>query len=93
MIKERCNTSESGIGTTTAAGTYASGVSVYGAYDMAGNVWEWNANEWSKGSGTRVLRGGSWGSALDFAACAVRYGNYPDYRHFDIGFRCARASP
>ncbi|HEX6800134.1 MAG TPA: SUMF1/EgtB/PvdO family nonheme iron enzyme [Ktedonobacterales bacterium] len=43
----RCNTSESGIKTTTAVGTYGAenpardGSSACGAQDMAGNVWEW----------------------------------------------------
>ena len=29
------------IGDTTAVGSYEKGASFYGAYDMAGNVWEW----------------------------------------------------
>jgi formylglycine-generating enzyme required for sulfatase activity len=37
----KCNTSVSGIGTTTRVGTYPSGASPCGAQDMAGNVWEW----------------------------------------------------
>jgi formylglycine-generating enzyme required for sulfatase activity len=43
----RCNTDESGIGTTTAVGTYGpetparDGSSPYGAQEMAGNVLEW----------------------------------------------------
>lgn len=44
---DRCNTSESGIKTTTPIGSYPvsdpfrSGASPCGAEDMAGNVWEW----------------------------------------------------
>jgi len=42
--KTRANYSESGIGTTTAVGSYpANG---YGLYDMAGDVWEYLADEW-----------------------------------------------
>jgi len=32
-------------GDTTKVGSYTSGKSAYGAYDMAGNVWEW-VNDW-----------------------------------------------
>jgi formylglycine-generating enzyme required for sulfatase activity len=32
------------VGDTTAVGSYESGKSAYGAYDMAGNVWEWVAD-------------------------------------------------
>jgi formylglycine-generating enzyme required for sulfatase activity len=39
--QRKCNTSESGIHTTTPVGIYAEGASPYGALDMAGNVWEW----------------------------------------------------
>jgi len=42
--KSRANYSGSGIGATTPVGTYpANG---YGLYDMAGNVWEFVADEW-----------------------------------------------
>jgi len=41
----KCNTAESGIGTTTPVGKYSpAGDSFYGAADMAGNVLEWCAD-------------------------------------------------
>ena len=51
------NTEESGLKGTTAVCTYPTGISPVGAWDMAGNVWEWTASEEGK---YRVLRGGSW---------------------------------
>src|SRR5438552_434480 len=37
----RANSSESRLAKTTPVGSYSTGVSPYGAHDMAGNVWEW----------------------------------------------------
>jgi formylglycine-generating enzyme required for sulfatase activity len=43
----RCNSQESGIGTTTAVGSYGpAGASPYGCEDMAGNVQEWTSTAW-----------------------------------------------
>jgi formylglycine-generating enzyme required for sulfatase activity len=43
--KSKCNTSESGIGTTTPVGQFSpAGDSPYGCVDMAGNVCEWTSS-------------------------------------------------
>jgi len=80
----RCNTHESGIGTTTPVGRYSPGFhpelveggdSPCGCADMAGNVWEWTASGWEPGSESRVLRGGPYlgGSpAVRFATGTTR---------------------
>ena len=91
--KNKCNTSESGIGDTTPVGEYSpAGDSPYGVADMAGNVREWTSSLFSpypynaedgredleaKG-GRRVLRGGSFGSVQGNALCFFRLDLVPD---------------
>jgi len=87
--KEKCNTHESGLDRTTRVILYPNGISPYGCYDMAGNVWEWT-DSWYKKDKTRVLRGGSWLDGGDDCRCASRYGSGPLGRIINVGFRCAR---
>jgi formylglycine-generating enzyme required for sulfatase activity len=96
----RCNTREAGLGTTTPVGMYPDGISPYDCLDMAGNVWEWTQSKFTPypynpkdgrndpgGGDSRVVRGGAWGSNRDFARCAYRVHDYPDFRGGDGGFR------
>jgi formylglycine-generating enzyme required for sulfatase activity len=87
---------------TSPVGTYPSGKSWTGAYDMAGNAWQW-VSDWfgatyyqnppaadptGPSSGQwRVIRGGAWNSYLDTARSAYRLYNLPDNRSTKIGFR------
>jgi formylglycine-generating enzyme required for sulfatase activity len=88
-----CNTREGGIGATTPVGRYSpDGDSPCGCADMAGNVWEWMAGEWSPGSGRRVLRGGSFVLGGEVARAAVRSGDLPDYRLGLFGVRVGVAA-
>jgi len=94
-----------GPGRTTTVGSYPSGVSPYGAHDMAGNVWEWVADRYDGGyysgstgrnptgpsSGSiQVVRGGSWFNDPDLLRVANRGRNAPTHTYNDLGFRCAQ---
>jgi formylglycine-generating enzyme required for sulfatase activity len=80
----RANTWESGIGSTAAVCTYPLGMSPVGAWDMAGNVWEWTVSEEGE---YRVVRGGSWVIEQRHARCACRVCPHPDYFGDLLGFR------
>lgn len=90
----KANTSETGIGQTSAVGIFPQGASPYGIMDISGNVWEWCLNEYSKpekieesGSELRVLRGGSWYTNQANARASFRNYYDPGFRYNYFGFR------
>ena len=92
---------------TTPVGNYPSGISPYGAYDMAGNVYEWVADWYAESyyedsstsnplgpnlGQSRVIRGGLWGRVgYNNVHSAFRYHAGLSYFNSILGFRCARS--
>jgi len=74
-------------GATTPVGRYPKGATPEGLYDMAGNVWEWIEDLYSKTGSSRVLRGGSWRDLAEYCRSANRGPFTPDSRYDFIGFR------
>lgn len=47
---ERCSFNETNLGSTSAVGAFAAGVSSYGVEEMSGSVWEWTRSVWGEDS-------------------------------------------
>lgn len=87
---------------TAPVGSFPAGISPYGAYDMAGNVWEWVQDYFQPtyprgdldnpvgpaSSRHRVIRGGSWSNPSAGVRIVQRDGVRPDLSLDTLGFRC-----
>jgi formylglycine-generating enzyme required for sulfatase activity len=92
------------VGDTDRVGRRLAGQSPYGAFDMAGNVWEWTADFYDAGyyrqgpaqdptgpaTGTlKVMRGGCWVSGESTLRTTCRKAGLPGSWAPNVGFRCA----
>jgi formylglycine-generating enzyme required for sulfatase activity len=81
-------------GFTSPVGSFSAGVSTYGVYDLAGNVWEWTSSNITATNGAEMgqteiaIRGGSWFAQL--GSCATTYrgeGRAATGAFNNVGFR------
>lgn len=98
-----------GEGTTWPVGSKPAGASPWGALDMAGNVWEWVADDWHDSyddapvdgaawtegaAGSRkVRRGGCWAADAASLGASFRGNGLRSYDDTFLGFRCCRSEP
>lgn len=93
---------------TTPVGSYPDGVSPYGVYDLAGNVFEWVADWYSQdyyattpsqnpegpdAGEYKIVRGGSWPDSDRYVRTSYRSLSSPHALNDYSGFRCAAPTP
>jgi len=77
---------------TAPVNAYIQGISPYGIYNMAGNVWEWVFDKYTENPNDfrMVFRGGAWSHPVYALFSSNRGTNSMLYSEYNIGFRCAR---
>ena len=95
-MADRCNSAggQDGFEGPSPVGSFPSGASPYGVMDMAGNVWEWIADEPGPDAPPeskllRIGKGGSWTNPRDGVQVTSRAKGELNLADCIIGFRCA----
>lgn len=98
MNRKIANVWGTGDETTCDVDDFADGVSVGGAFQLIGNIWEWTSSPYRLNSQADVklngplvsIRGGAFDTYYDSqASCQFQSGDSPMARKHNIGFRCA----
>jgi len=87
-----CVTQNAAVSTTayylTSVGSFPSVTSPWGAFDMNGNVWEFNSLN-GLGGNNVGMRGGAWTSLASYLASTYYLGIVPYSNASNVGFRLA----
>ncbi|MEO0539429.1 MAG: SUMF1/EgtB/PvdO family nonheme iron enzyme [Cyanobacteria bacterium P01_A01_bin.105] len=87
---DRTNWQRSGETGTSPVGTYPDD-SVYGATDMAGNVFEFTADTFTRDQQVRtIMKGCAWDDLPGFCRAAYQHSRPVNYKHILFGFRLVK---
>ncbi|MFQ6197709.1 formylglycine-generating enzyme family protein [Streptomyces sp. NPDC000405] len=89
---EHANLRNTGPGCCTGVHRHPAGRTPHGLWDVAGNVWEWTTAP-GRRDGVALLRGGSYHSLVQYAACTHANDVPTDLRSHGIGMRIVRDAP
>jgi len=89
FIPGRCNSKEYGLERTSEIGLFHEGISIYGCYDMCGNVWEMCEGQWQ--GEYLPMRGGCFLGPATFVRVTCRWTpeDTVNGAHW-LGFRCVK---